>query len=234
MKYSLLLLTLLYLLMACDSPMRTRFQPTTEGNGTIDGYTDGTGGDGGNGGDGGDGGDGGNGGDEGNGQTTPGFENCTLGMQYYGGPNIGYFGICQSSDNETVFKAKKATADPTPELRTCYVPIHIIGESSFKLGLAWCQMHSANTEYDFTLTKERPEAINGVMVIKDGPALFGYMQCMNAKVHYLQGFPAGSVPDTQCIAQASGNPDAYAFCVCTKFKGMYSTYYKQIALPIQN
>jgi len=80
------------------------------------------------------------------------------------------------------------------------------------------------------LTKERPEAINGVMVIKAGAAVAGYMQCMNAKINFIQGFPQGSVVDQQCLMSAQGNPDAYAYCVCTKFKGTFSTYYKQIPL----
>lgn len=219
-----------FLLVSCDQPMRTRFVDTTDGvtDNTL-GFTD----------------DPNRPQDERPNETseegietnddpvtsTPGFENCSLSMQYYGGPSIGYLGLCQSTQNESVFKLKMAETDPT--VGTCFVPIHIIGQNSFKLGIAECVHNQANRVYDMILTKERPEQINGVMVIKAGSAVQNYMYCMNAKVDFMYGFPPGSYVDQQCVAQAGGNPDAYAFCVCTKFKGAFSSFYHQIPLPQQ-
>ena len=221
------------LLASCDQPMRTRFQETPAG---IDNNLDGVAGEG-------EGttGTNGSGGETSSEDgidesqntdpitTVPGFSNCSLSMQFYGGPAIGYLGLCQSDQNESVFKLKMAESDPT--VGTCFVPVHILGQNSFKLGIAECVHNVADKVYDMILTKERPEPINGVMVIKAGSAVQNYMYCMNAKVDFMYGFPPGTYVDQQCVTQAQGNPDAYAFCVCTKFKGAFSSFYKQIPLP---
>lgn len=210
-----IILTTTLIFMACDSPTRTRFQDVSsqpvniadEEAQTTD--TDGKDIPGGT-------------------PTTPvvddGFADCNLGYQYYGGPQIKSFGICQSTLNETVFKVKLAEQDLS--VGTCFVPVHIInGGSSFKLGIAECVHNRADQEYDMTLTKERGEPVNGVMVIKAGPAINAYMSCMSAKVDYIRSIPNCQYSQS-CVQQA----DNWANHVCTQFVGTYSTFYSQVNL----
>jgi hypothetical protein len=152
--------------------------------------------------------------------STPGFENCDLGIQYNGG-SIGNFGICQNSQQEAQFKAIFANS-AAPTDGTCFVPVHISGTTSFKLGIAECVRNTADTPYDIPLTKQRPEAINGVMVIK-ASSLNSYMQCMNAKANYINSQP-GCAYNQACITAATN----YANQVCSSFVSYHSNNYKQI------
>ena len=153
-----------------------------------------------------------------------GFEDCILGYQYYGGPNIGSFGLCQNNMNETRFKIKMANQDLS--VGTCFVPVHIVsGGNSYKLGIAECVHNRAGQEYNMILTKERSEPINGVMVIKAGAPLNAYMSCMSAKIDYMR-----SVPNCQYSQQCMYQADQYANQVCTQFVGTFSTFYKQVNL----
>ena len=153
-----------------------------------------------------------------------GFEDCNLGYQYYGGSNIGSFGLCQNSMNESEFKIKMANQDLS--VGTCFVPVHIVnGGNSYKLGIAECVHNRAGQIYNMILTKERSEPINGVMVIKAGSAINAYMSCMSAKVDYMR-----SIPNCQFSQQCMYQADQYANQICTQFVGTFSTFYKQVNL----
>lgn len=226
-KVSLFLI--LFALGACDAPQRTRF-PTNPDYSTVQGFSD-------------DGtftecdtsyeedcgqnsGNGSNGSNtntstsstSGN-STEMGFESCSNTTPFYGG-SVGYFGLCKHADDERQFKARFNQSDLS--IGTCFVPIHILNGKSFKLGIAECVHNQANRDYYMTLNKQRPEAINGVMVLK-ASAVNAYMQCMNAKANYIAGHP-GCQYNAQCLAAA----DQYAYSVCNSFVQQHSNDYKQV------
>ena len=222
---------LLVLLGACDAPQRTRF-PTNPDYSTIQGSTEGSGytdcdssyeencgsstttGQ-----------NGGSTTSTTSGNTTSGsntqmgFESCSNTTEFYGG-SIGYFGLCRHADDERQYKALFNQTDLT--VGTCFVPIHIQNGKSFKLGIAECVHNQANRDYYMTLNKQRPEPINGVMVLK-ASAVNAYMQCMNAKANYIAGHP-GCQFNQQCLAAA----DQYAYQVCNAFVQQHSNDYKQV------
>lgn len=226
---TLFLLTLVFL-FSCDAPQRTRFPTQSSdtviagGGGGYDGY-DGYNDNGSNGSTGTDGSSGttgttGSTGTNGStGSNEQGFENCSNTTPFYGG-SVGYFGLCQHSDDERKFKARFAQTDVV--VGTCFVPIHIVDGKSYKLGIAECVHNQANTNYFMTLYKQRPEEINGVMVLKAN-AVNSYMQCMNAKANYIAAHP-GCEYNATCLAQA----DQYAYTVCNAFVQQYSNDYKQV------
>jgi hypothetical protein len=155
--------------------------------------------------------------------TTTGFEDCNLSLQFFGN-TIGYFGMCKNTEYETKFKVKMALSDTS--VGTCFVPIHIqTGGSSYKLGIAECVHNEANKEYEMTLTKDRAEIVNGVMVIKSN-ALNAYMQCMSAKVDFINAYAPNCAYDASCLQAA----DSYAANVCSQFVSTYKNYYKQVPL----
>jgi len=160
--------------------------------------------------------------------TTPatGLEDCNLNFQFYGG-SIGYFGMCKNSQQQNKFKVKMAISVYEQSQGTCFVPINIQPNgSSYKLGIAECVTHQANMEYDMTLTTERAEPINGVMVIKY-LAVGPYMNCMNAKINFYNSATPNCIYDPSCVNAAEN----YAASICTQFVSTYSNYYKQVPMP---
>lgn len=219
---SLLLTFLLILSVACDTPVRNRSpyaQPTDtsskdnpDDNPSVGGQGKDNDGDG-------DAGEGGSGS-----ETTQddGFKDCNIGYVYYA-LRIGNFGLCQSSKDETKFKLKLANADTS--IGTCFVPIHVNSDgSSYHLGSAQCVNQEADRVYDMTLTKDRTENINGVMVVKAN-ALNGYMQCMTAKMQFIQTYN-NCVYNSYCMASA----DQWAQEVCYNFTQVYDGHYYQVNL----
>ncbi len=153
--------------------------------------------------------------------TTTGFEDCSLSYKYYE-RQIGYFGLCQSTKDETRFKLKMANTDTS--VGTCFVPIHILSNNtSFNLGIAECVHNEGNKVYEMTLAKNRSEPTNGVMVLKYS-TLNNYMACMSAKSHFMNNI----IYDTQCYYNSQGNPNTYANCLCSKFASNYKGSYLQI------
>lgn len=205
-------------LQSCDAPQRTRFQDVGSINGTSQSNSgkDST-----------DKSDTSDNTDKsGSGTTTTpdpneeGFKNCATDLKYFGG-SIGYFGICQSTIMKSKFKFKMAETDTSNG--TCFIPVHFLsGGNSFKLGRAECVHNQANKEYFMTLTVDRSETINGVMVIKSN-SVTSYMSCMNAKQTYYNAYP-GCQNNSNCIAAANN----YANTICTNFKNYHSNNYKQI------
>lgn len=156
--------------------------------------------------------------------SEPGFENCNLGYQYFGGSQIGSFGLCQSELNQNTFRVRLAQTDTS--VGTCFVPLHINSDgSSFKLGIAECVHNQADTIYPMILTTERSEEINGVMVIKAGAPVAQFFDCMNARATYFAAVPNCQF-NQQCVSQA----DQFANNICTSFVGNYNTFYSQVNL----
>lgn len=236
MKYSILLF-ILVISIACDAPQRTRY-PTNDystiqgfDNGNESGYdpcessyeddcaTNGSNGNNTNAGT-----------NSSNGSTNSsngstgnsgemGFETCSNTTPHYGG-SVGYFGLCQHDDDERQYKTRFNQSDLT--IGTCFVPINIQNGKSFNLGIAECVHNQANRDYYMTLNKQRPEPINGVMVLK-ASAVNSYMQCMNAKANYIAGHP-GCQFNPACLAAA----DQYAYATCNAFVQQHSNDYKQV------
>lgn len=218
MKILILLSTILFL-ASCDNPTRTRLQPVTADVAFTDDVVDssvnpvaGSGTDT----------------DDGKSTNDPtvvnGFEDCNLGYQYYGGPKIGNFGLCQSTEFDSIFKVKLSQTDLVTGV--CFVPVHIIsGGNSYKIGIAECVRNESGKEYQFILTKQSSEPINGVMVIKAGAPTNEYFNCMSARSTFIAQNP-GCQNSQQCMIQA----DSYANYVCTQFVGTYSTFYSQVNL----
>lgn len=212
-------LLLLFIFTACDAPMRTRIPTNTTPTSSVGGQNNVV--------------------DENPSSpdeptpdpveedpvtSTPGFENCALGPQFYGGSRIGSFGICQSTINESSFKLKMASSDQSQG--TCFIPLKIVdGGNSYKVGIAECVHNEANKVYPVTLTKDRSDEINGVMVIKAGAATNAYMNCMSAKNDYIL-----SVPNCQYSSSCIDSANQYANYVCGQFVGTYSTFYTQVSL----
>ncbi|MEX0798128.1 MAG: hypothetical protein WD025_01710 [Bacteriovoracaceae bacterium] len=212
-----LLIFALFLTVACDAPQRTRYPTSASGDYSSVFGDSGAGGSsqGGSG----DGNGNGDGGADDHGSSEPGFEECNLGHQYYGG-NIGYFGVCQNSGDERKFKSSFAKADISEG--TCFVPMHIQGSQSFNVGRAECVHNQANKTYYMTLYKSRQDDTNGVMVLKAG-SVNAFMQCMSAKANYIQSRP-GCLYDYNCMQAAN----QYASTVCNSFVKNHQNNYKQV------
>ncbi|MEE2670348.1 MAG: hypothetical protein VYA54_01460 [Bdellovibrionota bacterium] len=217
----LITLSLFLLIQACDAPQRTRNpygSVSTSGTTTTDGGTSSVTDDSTT--------DTSDDGIEDSTSTTviPGFEDCNLEYRYYAN-NIGYIGLCQNDNSENRFKLKIDRSDV--QYGTCFVPVHAQLDSqgkrtSFKLGIAECVRNQKDKEYTMTLTKQRSEEINGVMVVK-ATAVNAYLQCMSAKVDFLSAYP-GCQYDASCL-QAANN---YASSVCSQFVSTYPNDYKEI------
>jgi hypothetical protein len=175
--------------------------------------------------------------------NEPGYENCDLSLQHYGG-SLGYFGLCQHNSDERRFKAVFSQSSTSG---SCFIPIHIQGDgTSFKLGIAECVHNNANTNYYMTLNKEmmpptfsypRPEQINGVMVIATN-SVNSYMGCMNAKEDYFiatYGCCYQSVPYNGRYYCLQTNPacesaaNNYANDICNSFVQNHGNNYRQVS-----
>lgn len=153
--------------------------------------------------------------------TETGFESCNLNYTQYI-DQIGQLALCQSSAEEKKFRVKLANTDKSEG--TCFVPVHINSDqSSYPLGTAQCVHQEGGKVYPMTLLKDRSENINGVMVLKAN-ALNGYMQCMSAKSYYINSF-SNCIYSQTCL----NNANAYAAQVCSNFASVYSGYFKQIS-----
>ena len=178
-------------------------------------------------------------------ENQEGFEHCPYLDPQFDGGSMGYFGLCQSDDDDRVFKAVFAE---TSTQGNCFVPIHILDNgNSFKLGRAECVHNQPDTNYYMTLTKEavaptysfpRTEEVNGVMVLRL-ESVNAYMGCMNAKEDFYvatngccfqrtynqsTGRYNCIQPNIQCEAAA----DNYANNICNSFVQNHSNNYRQV------
>lgn len=239
-KYLFLLLSTL-LIASCDAPQRTRAPVnymtgdglTSPGSGgftgpdpgTTPGTTTGST----------------NGGTTGTGE--PGFESCNLTDRYHS-VAIGHFGICQSSQDETVFKLRTSLSS-TGE-RVCLIPTYVdsAGKSTY-LGQPQCAYTEANKVIQGKLYKNRSgfgdRPLNGVIVMKEG-LLNPYFNCMNAFIKW----PANACPNGPATSQYCNywvptcpyGPSANGTCssaastymgqVCESFKSSFGNSYVDI------
>lgn len=236
MKYATLILLLNILVISCDTPVRTRVPVTDsftasevnpagqsdtiiKGSDKIDDPIDP--------------------------QNQTGFDHCPYLDPEFDGGSMGYFGLCQNSDDRRVFKAVFAQ---TSTQGNCFIPIHILDNgNSYKLGKAECVHNQPDRNYYMTLTKEstppnytfpRPEQVNGVMVIKI-QSVNAYMGCMNAKEDFFiatngccfQRTYNQSTGRYNCVQpnqQCEPSANNYANNICNMFVQNHSNNYRQV------
>ncbi len=244
MKKNFLFLALLALVTGCDSPQRTRtpgtwmtggstqnpvnqsgsFNPATTA-GTASGVTSGsTSG-------------------SGSGTPSPGFEACDLSDRFHT-IDIGFFGLCQSTQDETLFKFKTSLTSTT--VRTCLIPTYKESNgSSTYIGQPQCTYTTAGQVVQGKLLKNRQGfeqyPLNGVIVMKE-PLLPQYIGCMNGYVNWPQNnCPNGPSSTSYCAywsprcpygGRSNGTCDTearnYMGQICTSFKNQYSNSYIDI------
>lgn len=176
------------------------------------------------------------------GQGT-GFESCDLADRYHT-ITIGHFGICQSTQDETLFKLRTSLGSPTE--RVCLIPTYkdATGSSTY-IGQPQCTYTEAGKVIQGKLFKNRTGfesyALNGVIVMKEA-LLPQYFNCMNAYLNWpaplcpqgpqtsqycygwIQACPYGARTNANCDAEAK----RYMTQTCTSFKSTYSNSYADI------
>jgi hypothetical protein len=237
MKNTFLLLSFMALVVGCDSPQRTRlatngvngngltYPSTTTGGTFTTSPTTGlpTG-------------------------TTPtntlgaGFESCDLSDKYQT-IDIGFFGLCQSTQDELTFKFR--TSLTSTSVRTCLIPIYKESSgSSTWIGQPQCTYTTAGQVVTGKLYKDRTGfttyPVNGVIVMKE-PLLPEYFACMQGYTgwpanlcattgasaycnYWGQMCPYGAKTNTQCDAEGR----SYMNKICTDFKTKYTNSYIDI------
>lgn len=238
MKRLLCSLTLLSLLSACDAPQRTRAPQTwvngntlenpTNQSGTLTGGsstgTPSTGTDG---------------------TATSGFQNCDLSTKHHT-IDIGWFGICQSTVDETLIKFKPSVTSTS--VRTCLIPTYKSqDQSSTYIGQPQCTFTTANTVIQGKLYKDRngfqSYPLNGVIVMKE-PLLPEYFSCMQAYLNWPANVCPSGASNSYCAywiprcpygaKTANGlcttEANTYMNQVCSAFKTKYSNSYIDIRL----
>ncbi|MFP5384536.1 MAG: hypothetical protein ACLGHN_00560 [Bacteriovoracia bacterium] len=243
MRKLILLTPLFILLTGCDAPQRTRAPSTwvngntlennngngtfTPGPGTTTGSTQ-------------------SGSTSGTGSgtpTSPGFENCDLSQKYHTN-DIGFFGVCQSSQDETSFKFNPSLTSTT---RTCLIPTYKDGNgSSTYIGNPQCTLTTSNQVISGKLYKDRQGfssyPLNGLIVMKE-PLLPEYYNCMQGYVNWPRNAcPNGAttpycaywVPRCPYGGQSNQGCDTegrnYMASLCNAFKAKYSNSYIDIRL----
>lgn len=219
MKKLFLVLPLLILAVACDSPQRTRLgksaatgdslnqpnngSPTNPwGSGGTTGSSNGS-----------------------NTPKPPGFENCDLSAKYYAA-GINYIGLCQSTQDETSIAVFTTVADTA---KTCLIPTYkdSTGSSTY-LGQPQCFLPEANKVTMGKLYKTRTgftgNPITGVMVMKEA-SLGAYFTCMDAYV---------SFPRSMCPKGAQTNQYCYNLYQQCPAGARTSAYCDQIARTDMN
>jgi hypothetical protein len=174
--------------------------------------------------------------------TEPGFELCDL-SDRFSTVDIGLFGICQSTIDETAFKFRTATANTS--VRTCLIPTFkdSLGSSTY-IGNPQCAFTAANQVLNGRLYKDRPGfsgyALNGVIVMKE-PLLPEYIACMQGYTNWpvnvcptgpanpycatwIPRCPFGARSSAFCDAEAK----AYMRNLCERFKSKYANGYVDI------
>ncbi len=244
------LLSILFVMSACDAPQRTRAPVnyitgnnlgdnsfSNTGNGTDSGNT-GT-----NSGSGPGVASGSTSGSSTNGQSSPGFDKCDLSDKYHT-IDIGFFGICQSTLDETIFKFRTSITSST--VKTCLIPTYKDGNgASTYIGNPQCTFTTSNQVIQGRLYKDRPGfsnyTLNGVIVMKE-PLIPEYISCMHGYVNW----PGNACPQgangsnycaywmPRCPYGARSNPGCdtegrnYMGTICNSFKTKYTNSYLDI------
>ncbi len=174
--------------------------------------------------------------------SQPGFQNCDLGDRF-STVDIGLFGICQSTIEETSFLFRTTNAHTS--VRTCLIPTYkdSVGSSTY-IGNPQCALTAANQIVSGRLYKDRPGfsgyALNGVIVMKE-PLLPEYIGCMQGYTNWpvnlcpsgptsaycanwIPRCPSGARTNPLCDAEAK----AYMRTLCESFKSKYPNGYVDI------
>lgn len=239
MKKIFILLPLFILVASCDAPQRTRFFNTEKSPlGDTDeavpaGATQSTSGSLGTSGS----------GSGSNTANTPGFESCDLTQKYHS-VSTGYFGVCQSTQDEKQIKFSPSLT--SQQERICLIPTYKESNgSSTYIGNPQCTLTTSNQVISGQLYKDRPgfsnHPLNGVMVMKEG-LVPEYMACMQGYVNWPRNRCSGTndsycaywVPSCPYGAQSNAQCDAegknYMAYLCNAFKSKYSNAYVDVRL----
>jgi hypothetical protein len=174
-----------------------------------------------------------------------GFEGCDLSNKFYT-TDIGHFGICQSTLNETILKFRSSLTSTT--IRTCLIPTYkdSTGASTY-IGNPQCTFTNGGQVIEGRLFKDRNGytnyPINGVIVMKE-PLLPEYINCMHAYSNWPgKNCPGGTATSSycqywipRCPMGGKSNPTCdvearnYMTQVCTNFKSKYTNAYADIRL----
>jgi hypothetical protein len=211
-----IILSVLVILVGCDTPTRSRFptassignpvvSPTAgnfTGGATTGGSTTGT--------------------TTGGATTSPGFENCNL-TKSNSTADLGSLGICKSTLDETVLRFVTSQSDSTS--RTCFIPTYkdSTGSSTY-LGDPQCTYTEAEKIYTGRFVKNRSGfsqyPINGVMIMKEN-LLVEYFACMDSYTKYISYYCPANPNYAPCLQGAAN----YRYQVCTQFKTKYPNNY---------
>jgi hypothetical protein len=174
--------------------------------------------------------------------TSPGFETCDLSPKYHT-IDVGLFGICQSTQDETLFKFKPTLSSEM--IRVCLIPTYkdSTGASTY-IGNPQCTLTTSQQVVQGRLYKDRPGfssyPLNGVIVMKE-PLLPEYIGCMQGYVNYPKNACPNGASNAYCAywmprcpygAQSNTNCDVearnYMAKICTDFKTKYANSYLDI------
>lgn len=243
MKKIVILISLLALAVGCDAPQRTRAPGTYVNGNSLNNTTNASGSfnsSGSNSGSGNTTGSTNTGGTS----STPGFENCDLSNKYQS-IDVGFFGICQSTQDETQLKFQ--TSLSSTSVRICMIPTYKDSSgSSTWIGQPQCTYTTAGQAVSGKLYKDRQGfttyPLNGVIVMKE-PLLPEYFNCMQAYVNWpsnvcpqgpTNSYCAYWIPrcpyKSQTNAQCDQEGRNYMASVCNQFKSQYSNSYSDIRL----
>jgi hypothetical protein len=243
MKTLLMIISTLCLVASCDAPQRTRAPveyisgngAQTQGmgnaflgtNGVTSGSTTGVP-------------------TTGSPDTSPGFENCDL-TQKYQTIDIGFFGICRSTQDETTIKFRPSLTIQAPSPRVCLIPTYRDANgSSTYIGNPQCTFTTSNVVVQGKLYKDRSDfqnyPLNGVIVMRE-PLLAEYISCMHGYVNWPGNACTGGATSRYCSNWpnvcpygARTNPQCdiearnYMAGLCNGFKTKYGNAYIDISL----
>lgn len=239
MKNIFILTSLLTLLVGCDAPQRTRAPSTWINGNSLENPTNSSGGLSPS-----------NTSGSGSGSTTtpsnvtstPGFESCDLTSKYHT-VDVGHFGVCQSTQDETSFRFRTDMTSTT--VRTCLIPTYkdANGASTY-IGNPQCTYTTSNQVVSGKLYKDRPGfnsyPLNGVIVMKE-PLLPEYISCMQGYVNWPNNVCANGPTNSYCAywlprcpygGRSNGACDQearnYMANLCNTFKSKYSNSYADI------
>jgi hypothetical protein len=176
------------------------------------------------------------------GSSGPGFETCDISDRYHT-IDIGFFGLCQNSMDESLFKFKPSLT--STNVRTCLIPTfkEANGASTY-LGNPQCTYTNSNQIIEGKLIKDRPGfntyPINGVIVMNE-PLVPEYIGCMQGYVnwprnicpngattaycgYWLPRCPYGGRTNPSCDLEAKN----YMSQICNGFKSRYGNSYIDI------
>lgn len=155
------------------------------------------------------------------GSTVSGFTHCDfVSTHKFYIVDIGHFGLCQSTTDETSFLFKPSMTSTS--IRTCLIPTYkdASGSSTY-IGQPQCTYTTAETVIQGRLYKNRTGfesyTLNGVMVMRE-PLLTSYYGCMNAYTQFASSScPYGARTSPYCDSAAKN----YMGQVCNSFISQY-------------